>query len=84
MMLRLYKFTCEPNWPVVPEGELIFAVDDYKDMVSMMAQARMIADREGFNNWNSLEANLEFLGTFMPATEHPEIPYIISCQTGEY
>lgn len=83
MMLRLYKFTCEPNYPVC-EGELIFAVKDYKDMVSMMAQARMIADREGFNNWNSLEAKLEFLGTFMPSTEHPEIPYIISCQTGEY
>lgn len=82
MMLRLYKFNCEPNHPVC-KGELIFAVKDWQPSETMLVVAKELASENGFSNFNE-DATIEYLGSFMPAIEHPEVPYIISCQTGEY
>lgn len=82
MMLRMYKFKCAPNNPVC-DGIVIFAVRDYKEMDEMVGYAVDLAKTLGLYRADE-DATLTYLGTFMPAVEHPEIPYVIDYQTGEY
>lgn len=82
MMLRLYKFTCAPNYPVC-KAVTIFAVKDYLAPDQAMRTGQDCARRAGCSNF--LDSNtLEYLGTFMPATEPSAIPYVIHAETGEY
>ena len=81
MMLRLYKFTCPGNYSVC-SGVIIFATREYLAPEPALLAGQDIAVRSGITHF--LDGEVSYLGTFMPATEPPAIPYVIHCETGEY
>jgi hypothetical protein len=82
MMLRLYKFTCPGNYPVC-KGIVIFAVDEYLTWDTGQELCAKLAKECGIINFHKCDG-VQYLGTFMPATEPNALPYVIHAENGEY
>lgn len=81
-MAYLYRFKCEPNWPVCT-GEMIFFTETFLEDDKAMEAAKERA--EGYFNNLTGECSIEYIGEFHPVQTNTDFGQgIITLQNGEY
>lgn len=81
-MAHLYKFTCQPNYPVITEAVLIVYTD--KRLTNMGHVLASIASEQGFT-WAHGNSKSDYIGEITLSGVAEMYPDgVVTCITGEY